>query len=169
LSSSIDGRVIVGRVGRPHGVRGEVTVLPESDDPDDFRRGSFLHAGDRDLEVRTSRRYRRRGLIVGFAGIDDRNAAERLRGLVLARDAAERRSLDEGEFWASSLVGLEAVTPAGVLLGRVAEVVAGGFQDRLVVVTPSGEAVQVPFVDEIVGDPEHGRIVIDAPAGLFPG
>ena len=117
--------------------------------------------------MRSARPYRDRGLIVGFAGITDRNAAEALRGLVLTRDAAERRSLDEGEFWSSSLVGLEAVTPAGVVLGRVAEVVAGGFQDRLVVVTPSGEEVQVPFVDEIVGDPEDGRIVIDAPEGLF--
>jgi len=161
--------VIVGRVGRPHGVRGEVTVLLESDDPGAFRRGSALRAGDRDVEVRSSRPYRDRGLVVGFAGITDRNAAEELRDLVLTRDAAERRSLDEGEFWASSLVGLEAVTPAGVVLGRVAEVITGGLQDRLVVVTPPGDEVLVPFVEEIVGNPQGGRIVIDAPEGLFPG
>jgi len=150
-------------------VRGEVTVLPESGDGEDFGRGVLLRAGERDLEVRSARPYRDRGLIVGFAGIVDRNQAETLRGLEITRDAAERRSLDEGEFWASSLVGLEAVSPTGVVLGRVAEVITGGFQDRLVVVTPSGEEVQVPFVEEIVGDPEGGRIVIDAPEGLFPG
>lgn len=161
--------MIVGRVGRPHGVRGEVTVLPESDDPGDFRPGSALRAGDRDLEVRSCRPYRDRGLVVGFGGISDRNAAEELRGLVVTRDAAERRSLDEGEFWSSSLVGLEAVTPAGVVLGRVAEVITGGFQDRLVVITAPGDEVLVPFVEEIVGDPQAGRIVIDAPEGLFPG
>jgi 16S rRNA processing protein RimM len=149
-------------------VRGEVTVLPEADDGGDFGRGTILRAGDGDLEVRSARPYRDRGLIVGFAGITDRNQAETLRGLVLTRDAAERRSLDEGEFWASSLVGLEAVSPAGLALGRVAEVITGGFQDRLVVVTLSGEEVQVPFVEEIVGDPVDGRIVIDAPEGLFP-
>jgi 16S rRNA processing protein RimM len=150
-------------------VRGEVTVLLEADDAGDFRRGAVLRAGERELEVRSARPYRNRGLIVGFAGFADRNTAEALRSLVLTRDAADRRSLDEGEFWSSSLVGLEAVTPAGAMLGRVAEVITGGFQDRLVVATPSGEEVQVPFVEEIVGDPEGGRIVIDAPEGLFPG
>jgi len=150
-------------------VRGEVTVLPESGDEGDFGRGILLHAGERDLEVRTARPYRDRGLIVAFAGITDRNTAESLRGLILTRDAAARRSLDEGEFWASSLVGLEAVTPAGEVLGRVAEVITGGFQDRLVVATLSGEEVQVPFVEEIVGNPQGGRLVIDAPEGLFPG
>ncbi len=143
-------------------------MLPAGDDPADFRPGSALRAGDRDVEVRSARPYRDRGLIVAFAMIHDRNSAETLRGLVLTRDAAERRSLDDGEFWSSSLVGLEAVTPAGAVLGRVSEVIAGGFQDRLVVATPSGEEVQVPFVEEIVGDPEGGRIVIDAPEGLFP-
>ena len=157
----------MGRVGRPHGVRGEVTVLLESDDPGDFDSGAILRAGERDLEVRSARPYRDRGLIVAFAGVTDRNAAEALRGVVLSGDAADRRSLGEGEFWSSDLVGLEAVTPDGVVLGRVAEVLVGGFQDRLVVTTPSGEEVLVPFVDEIVGDPEDGSIVIDAPEGLF--
>ncbi|MFH1329947.1 MAG: ribosome maturation factor RimM [Actinomycetota bacterium] len=159
----------VGRVGRPHGVRGEVTVLLEGDHPGDFESGSILRAGERELEVCSSRPLRDRGLIVGFAGVTDRNAAEALRGVVLTGDAADRRSLEEGEFWSSDLVGLEAVTPAGAVLGRVAEVVTGGFQDRLVVTTPSGDAVQVPFVAEIVGDPEDGRILIDPPEGLFPG
>jgi len=159
----------VGRVGRPHGVRGEVTVLLESDDPGDFDSGAILRAGERDLEVRSARPYRDRGLIVAFAGVTDRNAAEALRGVVLTGDAADRRSLEEGEFWSSSLVGLEAVTPAGASLGTVTEVLVGGLQDRLVVSTPSGEEVLVPFVGEIVGDPEDGCIVIDAPEGLFPG
>jgi 16S rRNA processing protein RimM len=149
-------------------VRGEVTVLRAVDDPGDFRRGALLRWGDRDLEVQDARPYRDRGLIVAFSGIIDRNAAESLRGAVLTIDAAARRGLQAGEFWSSSLVGLEAVTPAGTTLGRIAEVLVGGFQDRLVVTTPSGDEVQVPFVDEIVGDPEEGRIVIDAPEGLFP-
>jgi 16S rRNA processing protein RimM len=160
--------VVVGRVGRPHGVRGEVTVLPESDDPGDFRRGSLMRAGDLEVEVSSARPYRDRGLIVAFAGITDRNAAEGLRGLALTRGAAARRALEEGEFWSSSLVGLEAVSPSGLVLGRVVEVVSGGLQDRLVVETRSGEQVQVPFVDEMVGDPGDGRIVVDAPEGLFP-
>ena len=160
--------MIVGRVGRPHGVRGEVTVLPGGDDPGDFARGALLRAGERDLEVRTARPYRDRGLIVAFAGITDRSTAETLRGLLLTRDASGRRPLAAGEFWASALVGLEAVAPDGRTLGRVVEVISGGLQDRLVVETASGEEVQVPFVDQIVGDPQGWRLVIDPPGGLFP-
>ena len=149
-------------------MRGEVTVLPAGDDPGDLRRGVILRAGEHDLEVRSARPYRDRGLIVGFVGVDDRNAAEGLRGVVLTREAAGRRGLEPGEFWSSALVGLEAVTPAGAMLGQVTGVVVGTLQDRLVVSTPSGVEVEVPFVEEIVADPAEGRIVIDPPAGLFP-
>jgi len=158
----------VGRVGRPHGVRGEVTVLPSGDDPGDFARGRSLRAGDRELEVLSARPYRDRGLLVAFVGVTDRNAAEELRGAVLTREAGRRRSLVEGEFWSSSLIDLQAVTPDGTVLGRVSGVLVGEFQDRLVVTTPSGAEVQVPFVEGMVGDPAEGRIVIDSPEGLFP-
>jgi 16S rRNA processing protein RimM len=118
--------------------------------------------------VGRSRRYRDRGLIVGFAGIEDRNTAETLRGSLLTRCAEGRRALAEGEYRSPSLLGLEAVTPDGKRLGEVTQVLTGRFQDRLVVATPSGEEVQVPFVAELVGDPAAGRVVIDAPEGLFP-
>ncbi len=150
-------------------MRGEVTVLPAGDDPGNFRRGAVLRAGERDLEVRSARPYRNRGLIVGFVGIDDRNTAEGLRGLLLTAETAGRRHLQGGEFWSSSLVGLEAVTPGGAVLGQVTRVVVGTLQDRLVVSTPSGAEVEVPFVEEIVADPAEGRIVIDPPEGLFQG
>lgn len=160
--------MVVGRVGRPHGVRGEVTVLPVGDDPGDFERGTILRAGERDLEVRYARPYRDRGLVVAFAGVPDRDAADTLRGAILTRAAAERRAPAEGEFWSSFLVGLEAVTPGGTVLGRVSDVVVGALQDRLVITTPRGQEVEVPFVEEMVSDPAGGRIVIDPPPGLFP-
>lgn len=143
-------------------------MLLDGDDPGDFAAGSILRAGELDLEVRSARPYRDRGLIVAFVGVTDRNHAEALRGLVLMGDATGCRSLEEGEFWSSDLVGLEALTPAGARLGTVTEVLTGGLQDRLVVTTPSGEEVLVPFVGEIVSDPHGGCIVIDAPEGLFP-
>ena len=161
--------MVVGRVGRPHGVRGEVTVLPAGGDPGDFARGAFLQAGERELRVRSARPYRDRGLIVGFSGIDSRAAAEALRGAILTRPTEDRRPLDQGEFWTSDLVGVEAVRRDGRPLGRVVEVITGGHQDRLVVLTPSGDEVHVPFVEEFVGDPAGGRIVTEPPEGLFPG
>ena len=149
-------------------MRGEVTVLPAGDDPGDFGQGVMLRAGERELQVRSARPYRNRGLIVGFDGVDDRDAAEELRGLTLSRAAGERRTLAQGAFWSSSLIGLETVTSDGTVLGRVSGGGGGKLQDRLVVTTPAGAEVQVPFVEGMVGDPAGGRIVIEPPEGLFP-
>jgi 16S rRNA processing protein RimM len=168
LSSSTDDRRPVGRIGRPHGVRGEVTFLPDTDDPGRFAVGSSMQTtSGRDLVITSVAPYRDRGLILGFEGVTDRRGAESLRGYILTVDAADRRPLDDGEFWPEDLVGLEAVTPFGEHLGVVSGVEVGTAQDRVVVTSPTGVEVLVPFVDDIVADPEGGRIVIDAPEGLF--
>ena len=143
-------------------------MLPSGDDPGDFVPGSRLRAGERELEVLSARPYRDRGLIVAFSGITDRDTVETLRGAILTREADTRRALAEGEFWSSSLMGLEAVTPGGAVLGRVTDVRVGRLQDRLVVTTPAGAEVEVPFVGEMVANPAGGRIGIDPPEGLFP-
>lgn len=158
----------VGRIGRPHGLRGEVTVVPESDDPSRFVPGSeMLTDHGRALIVVSVSRYRDRGLIVGFEGVTDRDGAEALRGSLLTVGVEDRRVLGEGEYWPEDLVGLTAVSPGGDPLGIVTAVDFGPGQDRIVVVTPDGEEVLVPFVDALVGDPEDGRIEIHRPEGLF--
>jgi len=144
-----------------------VTVFVETDNAGRFAEGVVLRADDLDLEVISARLYRDRGLIVEFAGVTDRDAAEALRGRVLTITAEERRQLEDGEFWPDQLSGLEVVDPHGKMLGIVADVVVGQAQDRLVVRIPDGTLVEVPFVEGIVGDPEGGRIVIDAPEGMF--
>jgi 16S rRNA processing protein RimM len=149
-------------------VRGEVTVVPDTDDPGRFEVGASLRTTDGvDLVIASVAPYRDRGLILGFEGVGDRGAAERLRGSILTVDPALRRRLDDGEFWPQELIGLEAVSPSGEALGSVTAVDLGAAQDRLVVTTATGDEVLVPFVGDIVGDPAGGRIVIDAPQGLF--
>lgn len=118
--------------------------------------------------IDTLRPHRDRGYLVGFGGVADRAAAEALRGEVLTVAAAERRALDESEFWPDQLVGLEVVDDDGRRLGRITDVVPGPGQDRLVVTTPLDVNVLVPFVSDLVGEPEDGRIVIRPPSGLFP-
>ena len=161
-------RVRVGRIGKPHGLRGDVTVVPESDDPDRFAPGSVLTT-DRDVQlvVRASAPHRDRGLIVAFEGVRSREEAERLRGGLLSVTVAGRRSLGEGECWEDILVGAPAVSPDGTVLGTVTGVDFGVGQDRLIVTTPEGTDVLVPFVAALVGDPFGGSIEIRDPGGLF--
>ncbi len=143
-------------------------MLPDSDDPERFVVGGrFVTRLERELIISSVKPYRDKGLLIRFEGVSSREAAESLRGQLLTVDREERRDLGAGEFWPEQLEGLAAVTPAGELLGTVERVEFGPGQDRLVVATPDGEEVLVPFVSEVVGDPEDGRIVIDAPEGLF--
>jgi 16S rRNA processing protein RimM len=167
LSSSTEDRFPVGRIGRPQGVGGEVTVLVEADNTEQFYSGALMRAGEFALEIVSARPYRDQGLIVAFVGVSDRDAAEALRGKVLTVAIAQRRQLEDGEFWPDQLKGLEAVDTSGKPLGIVIDVAFGPGQDRLVVSTPDGTLVEVPFVDELVSDPREGRIVIDAPEGMF--
>lgn len=143
-------------------------MLLETDDPGRFSPGSEMRTdtGMR-LVVRSVSPYRDKGLVVGFEGFDDRSAAERLRGSILAVDPSSRRDLAPGEFWSEDLLGLRVVSPTGKTLGTVTGVELGEAQDRLVITTTDHREVQVPFVDALVGDPVGGRLVVDAPPGLF--
>lgn len=168
-------QLVVGRVGRPHGLRGEVTVEVRTDDPDQrFAAGSSLATVPADrgpLTVAGSRWHSGR-LLVRFAGHEDRDAAEALRDTVLAIDSDQLAPLaDPEEFYDHDLIGLTVVTVAGEQVGAVADVLHHG-QDLLVIAGAgprSGAEILVPFVAAIVPevDVAAGKLVIDPPPGLL--
>lgn len=161
--------VIVGRVGKPHGLGGTVVVHPESDYPERFAPGSHLVTADgRPLTVRSSHSTKKI-LLVEFAGIADRITADSLRGTVLTIDAADRRPLRLGEYWPDDLVGLAVRDPDGQALGTVVAVDDATAQPRLLIRTSGGQ-VQVPLVDDLVPEVEieSGYLVVVPIDGLFP-
>jgi 16S rRNA processing protein RimM len=167
-------QLVVGRVGRPHGIRGELTVQVHTDEPDSrFAAGSVLAtepAARGPLTVSSSRWHSGR-LLVTFAGYDDRTSAEDLRGTLLVMDSADVGPADDpDEFHDYELVGLDVVTVAGEPVGVVADVLHQG-QDLLVIRPgrPGAEDVLVPFVAALVPevDVKAGRLVIDPPPGLL--
>ncbi len=151
-------------------MRGDVVVRPLSDHPGRFAAGSRMRAGDADLVVAASRPHQG-DLIVTFEGVADRDAAASLRGAELTIAASERRELDDGEYWPDQLEGIAVLDPGGDRIGTVAGVVIGDAQDRLVIAVPGGRQVEVPFVDELVGEvhPSGGFVVVDLPDGLLDG
>ena len=171
-ASRDDDLVAVGAVGAAVGVRGEVTIVSWTDDPDlRFAVGSVLVTDPADSGPLTVASSRSQGakLVVRFDGVDDRNAAEALRRTQLFVSAATRPQLsDPDDFYDTDLVGLSAVDPAGEPLGTVTAVEHGAGGDRLVV-TRDGHDHLVPFVSVIVPrvDLAAGRVVVDAPEGLF--
>lgn len=163
-----EGEVLVGRVGRAHGVRGDVAVEVRTDAPElRFADGAVLRTDRGPLTVEHAVWHSGR-LLVGFVGVADRSAAEALRGLDLRIPAADRGDAGADAWWDEDLVGLAAVTGDGRTLGTVTDVVHAG-QDLLAVTTPDGREVLVPFVRALVPrvDPGGRRLVVDPPPGLF--
>jgi len=167
----LNQRVTVGRIGRAHGLAGELYVISESDAEERFRSGATFQTDEqppRLLEVLKSRRHQGRLLVV-FSEVTSRTAAECLRdvGLTIAID--ERRGLDEDEYWPDQLVGLTVRDPGGHTLGIVIAVETNGAQDRLVVRTTAGHEALVPFVSELVPEVRmaEGLVIVSPIEGLF--
>jgi 16S rRNA processing protein RimM len=166
-------RLTVGRIGKPQGIRGEVTVEVRTDTPDvRFAAGAklFTDPADRGPLTVESTRDQNGRLVVAFAGVADRNAAEQLRNTMLLVDASDvPPSDDPDEFHDTQLVGLSALLVDGSALGTVADVLHLPHGDVLVVRRDEGSEVLVPFVRAIVPDVDvrAGRLVVDPPEGLL--
>jgi 16S rRNA processing protein RimM len=165
-------QVIVGRIGRPHGVRGELAVEPRTDEPvRRFAPGARLRTDSPATEPLTVRAARRAGerLLVCFAEVVDRGAAEALRGRVLFADVdADERPAEPEEFYDHQLVGLQAFT-AERRVGVVTDIAHLPAQDVLSVRRDDGAERLVPFVTDLVPEVDlaAGRLVINDRPGLL--
>ena len=168
----LPARVTVGRVLRPHGVRGEVVVEVLSDVPGRLDRGSSVLAAReeggpaRPLEVAAHRPHKSGALLV-FTGIDDRDAAEGLRGLWLEVDRSQVPAAPPGTYYHYELLGCRCYD-GDRGLGEVVDLLEDG--GGLLLIVADGELrVPVPFVERFLReiDVEAGRIVFDLPPGLL--
>jgi 16S rRNA processing protein RimM len=164
--------VVVGRIGRPHGVRGEVTVEVRSDDPDlRFYVGAVLATdpASRGPLTVTAKRWHRDVLLLTIEGIHSREDAETLRNTELLVDIADLPELEDPDsFYDHQLVGLTARLTDESELGEVTAVRHEG-ADLLVVCRPEGGDLLIPFVAAIVPtvDLAGGFLVVDPPEGLL--
>ena len=148
--------VLVGRIGKPHGIRGHVTIDVRTDEPERrFASGTVLRARTPRGEGRTltveATRWHQGVLHARFVEIADRDAAEAARGLMLYADIpADASPEDPDEYYDHQLVGLAAYNLDGERLGEVTGLVHGAAQDLLVVRTPDRRDTLVPFVKALV-------------------
>lgn len=161
--------LLVGRVGRAHGLAGDVAVDVRTDEPDHrFAAGTTFTSTRGTLTVESTKWHSGR-LLVRFEEICDRTTAESLRGTELRVEVAEdERPDDPDEFYDHQLVGLRAETDVGAVLGEVTDVLHLPAHD-MVVVKHEGRDVLIPFVTEFVPvvDLESARMVIVDGPGLF--
>jgi 16S rRNA processing protein RimM len=185
--------LVVGQIGKPHGIRGEVSVVVRTDEPEErFVAGSvFVTEVPRDRRVSTGpaagsapgvayqvpeqlflesiRWHQGRG-IAQFAGVHDRNVAEALRGVFLQVDSETLTPPDDpDEFHDHQLLGLRVESVDGSSLGTVERIDHAASSDLLVLKKSAGGTALIPFVNQMVPtvDVPGGRIVVDLPEGLL--
>jgi 16S rRNA processing protein RimM len=161
--------VLVGRVVKPQGLRGEVAVEPLSDRPDRFptlRRAFVPAPGGEAREVRISSAWPHKGrYVLKIDGVDSIEAAERLRGVELRIPEQELAALPEGSYYHYQLAGLRVFDPSGGALGVVESVMETGASAPVLVVRGPGGETLVPFAAEWVRsvDLSASRMVVERP------
>lgn len=167
-------QVVVGRIGRAHGVRGDVTVELRTDEPDvRFATGAELRTDPAEVGPLTvvSLRDHSGRTLVHFEQVNDRTGAERLRGVQLLVDVdPQERPADPDEFYDRQLVGLAVIDRRHGLVGKLSEVIHVPGHELLAVDRPEGgQQVLIPFVSAMVTsvDLADRQVHVDLPAGLL--
>lgn len=166
--------LVVGRVAKSHGVRGELVVDIRTDDPEArFAQGTVLRgrlpkgAGEKSFTVTAARQHAGR-LLLSLDGVADRGASDALRGTLFLIDAADVDSGDDpDEFYDHELEGLPVTTVDGADVGVCTSVLHLPGGEVLSVRTPDDREVLIPFVREIVPTVGRDGIVVDPPDGLL--
>ncbi len=167
------GRVIIGRLRKPHGIRGEMTLEVLTDHPEArFYPGAVIFVGPRHvpLTLRSVRPFRE-GLLVAFEGYPDRSAVEIFRNQWVTIPAEEVAAPEsEDEYYDFEVLGLEVVTEEGRVLGSLVEILETGANDVFVVEPEQGPPILLPVIDEVIRklDFEAGRIIVRLLPGLLP-
>lgn len=166
--------LVIGRVAKTHGVRGELVVDVRTDDPGErFAVGTVVRGrapkggGEKNYTVTAARPHAGR-LLVSVAGVGDRAAGDALRGTLFLIDAADVDSGDDpDEFYDHELIGLPVATVSGDAVGEVSDVLHLPGGEVLSVTTPDGREVLIPFVSQIVPTVTADGIAVDPPDGLL--
>ena len=149
----------IGIITKPQGIGGELRVLPTTDDPERFAlldevyvrpKDISLHSSTPQLYKLTSARRHKGLVLLKLAGINDRNAAEKLVGGILTIPPEKALPLDTDEYFVRDLVGLNVETEDGQALGEVIDVFPTGANDVYIVRNTEGDSFMLPAIKDVV-------------------
>lgn len=173
-SSDMDDLLLIGLIVAPFGVKGQLKLKAFTDRPDHIARKVrtlYLQLGKQRAEHTLIRLHEHKPglLILTLKGVDDRDAADELRGAEVYISTADAAPLAEDEYYLHALVGLEAVTAEGQPIGKVREVLETGAGEVLVITRPGQPDALIPMVRDFVArlDIPAGQVVITPIEGLL--
>jgi 16S rRNA processing protein RimM len=159
----------VGRLRRPHGIRGEIIMDVVTDFPDRLRKGMTVYVGEAHEPLRFSAmRPYDRDMLVKFDGMETPEAVGRLRNAYIFIKAEDLPELPEGEYYHHQLLGLTALDEAGAVLGTLSDILETGANDVYTIKTSDGKEMLIPATEEVIlsVDLERKEIRIRPPEWL---
>ncbi len=163
--SEADRRIVIGKIGAPHGVKGEMKIIPMTDFPERFDGMTHCYVDDKPVKIK-SVRYQRQHVLMVFDGIETREEAAALTGALISVDRSEAMPLKDGEYYISDIIGLSVEETDGTVLGTVTDVIRTGSNDVYVVSLPGRpKDVLVPALKKVVKEISigDGRMVVLMP------
>lgn len=156
--------IVIGRVGAPHGVRGEARVVPMTDFPERFEGMSDVLIDDKSVGIEHVR-YHNDKIIIKFKGCDSRDDAQKLTGKMLSVPRSEAMPLNEGEYYTFDIIGLLVFDDNGEYLGKVVNVLETGSNDVYVARDDNGSETLIPALKSVVKEInlKDSRMVVSMP------
>ena len=163
--------LVVGKLQRPHGLRGEIIMEVITDFPERLRTGVTVYVGEAHQPQRIrGRRIHGKGLLVAFDSVSDPEAAGQFRNQLVYVRSDDRPSLPEGEYYHHQLLGLSVESDEGQVLGRLEQILGTGANDVYIVRPEEGPEILLPATDEVILEVnlEQGKVKVHLLPGLLP-
>ena len=161
----MDKRIVIGKIVAPHGVRGDIRILPLTDKPEQFLDLDYLLLPDgKSLTVRSAR-FHKNMVLVSTKEINNMNEAELLRNKDVSVKFEDLPELEEGEFYVADLIGLDVVDEAGKKIGTFKDCQSTGVNDYYIVAVPGAKDILIPALKQYVKEIslEKKQIVVIVP------
>ncbi len=161
----MNNQIVIGKIVAPHGVRGDIRILPLTEKPEQFLELDYLLLADGRRLTLKHARFHKRMVLATVAEINSMNEAELLRGQEVLINAEDLPELEEGQFYVADLIGLPVYDEQGAQIGTFKDALTTGSNDVYVIAVPGAKDILLPalkiYVKEI--NPAEKRIVVTLP------
>ena len=149
LKSATDKKIIIGKIGAAHGVRGDMKVYPLTDFPDRFNTIKKAFIDDKEINI-ISTRYQNNFVVMKVKGVNSREEVARYTNKLLKINRSDVPPLNEGEYYSFDIIGLKVINQDDVVLGEIIEILKTGSNDVYITKTPEGKQLLIPALKKVV-------------------
>ncbi len=149
MKSATDKKIIIGKFGAAHGVRGDIKIYPLTDFPNRFEELKKVYVDDKEIEI-ISTRYQGNFIVAKIKGINAPEDAVRFTNKLIKINRCDAMPLGEGEYYAFDIVGLTVINQENTVLGEICEILKTGSNDVYVTKTKEGKQLLIPALKKVV-------------------